>query len=144
MDEYFPCAGNENTGKCQNTHCQLRSHRMNDYHARRALGVRRLENGETEGLDPREMPRSLLEKIGHKPAPILAVIRAKCLDCSHNSSEVRKCTAVDCALWPYRMGTNPLRAERSAEQLAASKAAGERLAAIAAERRKVEDEHANA
>jgi hypothetical protein len=34
--------------------------------------------------------------------------RAKCLDCSGgNDAEVRKCTAVGCALWPLRMGLNP-------------------------------------
>lgn len=32
-------------------------------------------------------------------------IRAKCLDCCcGHSAEVRKCTATDCPLWPYRMG----------------------------------------
>lgn len=34
-------------------------------------------------------------------------IRAKCLDCSENSVEVRECTAVHCPLWPYRFGANP-------------------------------------
>ena len=102
------------------------------FHERRALGVRRLPNGETEGLDPREMPRSLLEEIGHRPTPLLRVIREKCLDCSHTASEVRRCTAVDCSLWPYRMGENPLRAERSEAQKAASLAAADRLRAMRA------------
>jgi hypothetical protein len=92
-----------------------------------ALGVRRLESGETEGLDPREMDRSLLETIGHSAKPLLRAIREKCLDCSHTAPEVRRCTAVDCALWPYRLGTNPFRAERSEAQKLASLAAAERL-----------------
>jgi hypothetical protein len=49
----------------------------------------------------------------HEPASLLRVIRAKCIDCSGGSeAEVRKCTAIACALWPYRMATNPFRAPR--------------------------------
>lgn len=33
-------------------------------------------------------------------------IRAKCLDCCcGNSAEVRRCHIADCALWPFRMGS---------------------------------------
>jgi hypothetical protein len=40
-------------------------------------------------------------------------IREKCLDCCcGNASEVRKCVALDCPLWPYRMGCNPFRKRR--------------------------------
>jgi hypothetical protein len=83
-----------------------------DYHTRRALGIVNFPSGETEGLDAREIPRTLLEELGHSQTPLLRVIRAKCLDCSQSASEVRRCTAVDCSLWPYRMGTNPFRAMR--------------------------------
>jgi hypothetical protein len=49
--------------------------------------------------------------------PILDVIRAKCLDCSAGQAdEVRKCVAVTCALWPYRMGSNPFRTVNLAEE----------------------------
>lgn len=35
-------------------------------------------------------------------------IRAKCLDCCcGHPSEVRSCTAVNCPLYPYRMGKRP-------------------------------------
>ena len=37
----------------------------------------------------------------------LRAIRAKCLDCSHTATEVRKCTAVSCSLWPLRMAAVP-------------------------------------
>jgi hypothetical protein len=97
------------------------------YHARRALGIVGSPSGETEGLEPHEMPRSLLAEIGHVQMPLLKVIRAKCLDCSQSTSEVRRCTAVDCALWPYRTGSNPFRAERSEAQKAAALQAGQRL-----------------
>lgn len=97
------------------------------YHARRALGVVKLPSGETEGIEPREISRSILDQIGHSQTPLLTVIRAKCLDCSQFASEVRRCTAVACSLWPYRMGTNPFRAERSVAQKAAAIQAGRRL-----------------
>ncbi len=41
----------------------------------------------------------------------LKAIRAKCLDCvCFQPSEVRKCPAKECPLWPFRMGRNPNRA----------------------------------
>ena len=46
-------------------------------------------------------------------AEILKTIRAKCLDCCvYQPSEVRLCTAADCALFPYRFGTDPSPARR--------------------------------
>lgn len=48
-----------------------------------------------------------LRGLGHPISPGRA-IRAKCLDCSGgNDAEVRKCVAVGCALWAFRMGSNP-------------------------------------
>lgn len=78
------------------------------------------ECGERIGRDPRTVSAEEYEKSGIASAPIMSVIRAKCLDCcSNDRSEVRKCTAVSCALWPYRMGSNPFRSrELSDEQRA--------------------------
>lgn len=46
-----------------------------------------------------------------KPPTPLKAIRAKCLDCvCFQPSEVRKCPAKECPLWPFRMGRNPNRA----------------------------------
>jgi hypothetical protein len=43
----------------------------------------------------------------------LKAIPEKCLDCCcGNAAEVRKCVAVDCALWPFRMSANPFRKKR--------------------------------
>jgi hypothetical protein len=87
---------------------------------------------ETEGKHPSDAaPAAMLEI--HKPLPILRVIREKCLDCCAGSeTEVRKCTAIKCALWPYRMASNPFRRrELSDEQREAS---AKRLAAARAER----------
>ena len=33
-----------------------------------------------------------------------------------SESEARKCTAIGCALWPYRMASNPFRAPREMTQ----------------------------
>lgn len=60
------------------------------------------------GRDPRDMSNEEFSRLKHKKMNPMKVIRAKCLDCCVGQpAEVRKCTAVDCALWPYRMGTNP-------------------------------------
>lgn len=49
--------------------------------------------------------------LGHEPMPVLKAIRAKCLDCSGGSpKEVADCLVRDCALFPFRLGTNPWRA----------------------------------
>ena len=40
-------------------------------------------------------------------------IRAKCIDCVCGQiSEVKACAAADCALHPFRMGSNPYRTKR--------------------------------
>ena len=40
--------------------------------------------------------------------PVLAAIRAKCLDCSGgNRAEVADCLVRSCPLWPFRSGANP-------------------------------------
>jgi hypothetical protein len=58
-----------------------------------------------------------LRGLGHAPMPVLRAIRAKCLDCSGGmQSEVRDCLVRDCALYPFRMGSNPWRAPATEEQ----------------------------
>lgn len=52
-------------------------------------------------------------------------IRFFCLDCCGDSaSAVKECTAKGCALYPFRLGTNPYRAKREMtdEQKEAAKA----------------------
>ena len=52
----------------------------------------------------------VLEKLGHGPRNPVKVMRRFCMECMGGSTaEVRRCTSVGCALWPYRMGTNPFR-----------------------------------
>lgn len=44
----------------------------------------------------------------------LKAIRKKCIDCSGGSkSEVKLCENIDCPLFPFRMGTDPNRKQRS-------------------------------
>jgi hypothetical protein len=76
------------------------------------------DEGELVGRDPREVPSETLS-LYHREKNPLKALRARCLDCCCGvSSEVRKCTAVNCPSWPFRMGVNPFREKRtlSAEQ----------------------------
>jgi hypothetical protein len=72
------------------------------------------DGGNLIGLDPRSIPVEKLRSLGGPTTPGEA-IRAKCIDCCGGQlSEVRKCVAVNCALWPYRMGVNPFHGRRDA------------------------------
>lgn len=69
--------------------------------------------GQAIGRDPREMVPEDLHALGHQRKPVLQALRERCIDCCAGSSqEVRYCTAVACAAWPFRMGTDPWRAKR--------------------------------
>ena len=66
--------------------------------------------GNKVGRDPRKMSLADLAACGHEPAPILRIVRQKCLDCCGGlPSEVRRCTAIACPLWAIRMSSNPFR-----------------------------------
>ena len=68
--------------------------------------------------------KATLLGMGFAPLPIIRAIRAKCLDCSGGShSEVAACLVTTCQLYPFRLGTNPWRAERSEAQQEASRRA---------------------
>ena len=55
---------------------------------------------------------SAAREAGHKPQSPLQAIREKCRDCScYQLNEIRACEAVKCALWPFRSGRHPWRAE---------------------------------
>ena len=63
------------------------------------------DGGQLIGRDPRSIPPE-----GWRDRPFvtgLDAIRAKCLDCALDPSEVRKCVQTDCPLWPLRMGSVP-------------------------------------
>lgn len=69
------------------------------------------DGGHLVGRDPRHVPLAQLRQLQHPETPSKA-IRAKCLDCSGgNEAEARKCVAVNCALWPMRMGVSPFHAK---------------------------------
>jgi hypothetical protein len=64
------------------------------------------------GRLPSDIPLRELRELAVTESPTKA-IRAKCVDCSgHNMAEVRKCVAIDCALWPFRMGHSPFRGKQ--------------------------------
>ena len=72
------------------------------------------DGGHLIGNDPRKVPLEDFPANLRGKSPAKA-IRAKCLDCSGGqASEVRKCVAIDCALWPFRMGVNPFHGRRAA------------------------------
>jgi len=71
-----------------------------------------IDSGELIGRRPEDVPSEILALKFRAQNPLKAV-REKCLDCCcGNATEVRKCVAVDCALWPFRTGTNPFRKRR--------------------------------
>jgi hypothetical protein len=81
------------------------------------------------GRDPRAVSRDELIAAGHKPMSPLKALRARCIDCcADQPSEVRLCTAVAWASWPFRMGANPWRKEATEAQREARRKAGARLA----------------
>jgi hypothetical protein len=97
-------------------------------------------SGEIEGKHPLDVDHAVMPEV-HQPMPILRVIREKCLDCCAGSeSEVRKCGAIKCALWPYRMASNPFRRREMTDDQ--REAAGKRLAAVRAGRRSASEQAA--
>jgi hypothetical protein len=70
------------------------------------------DEGELTGKHPGDGPPGFLS-LNFRAQNPLKPIREKCLDCCcGNAAEVRKCVAVDCPLWPFRMCTNPFRKKR--------------------------------
>jgi hypothetical protein len=70
------------------------------------------DEGELVGRDPREVPLPILSRY-HRESNPLKALQLRCLDCCcGNPNEVRKCTAVACPSWPFRMGVNPFREKR--------------------------------
>jgi hypothetical protein len=93
------------------------------------------DGGELIGRDPRKIPVEEFERAGIQSTMVggggLDVVRARCLDCcGEQESEVRKCVAVACVNWPYRLAANPFRKQNlSDEDREARRARGQALAA---------------
>lgn len=69
-----------------------------------------VDGGNLIGRNPHEISLAEIRQLEHVESPIKA-IRAKCIDCSGKSAaESRKCVAINCPLWPFRMGVNPFHA----------------------------------
>ena len=59
------------------------------------------------GKNPLLLGAGALVEAGLLKSTPLKAIRAHCRDCcGEQPSEVRKCVAIDCPLWPFRMGGN--------------------------------------
>jgi hypothetical protein len=70
-------------------------------------------DGTPQGRDPRKMGPADMEALGLERISRGDAVRAKCLDCMGSSpAEVRRCGDVTCALWPFRMGSDPFREKR--------------------------------
>ena len=85
---------------------------------RRRVLLRRSPNAEDEGefigRDPRKIPLADWRAAGVEASGVMQAIRPKCLDCvCHQPGEVRKCVAVTCPLWPFRMGTDVFHRKRT-------------------------------
>ena len=84
------------------------------------------------GRDPRKMETQELQELGHLPMSPLSALRSHCLDCCANSAdEVRKCVAVGCVSWPFRMGVNPWRSVSEGRREAGRRLAAKRAGKLA-------------
>ena len=90
---------------CRNIYNQVKAP-SNDDNLFLMVSPQESDGGDLVGVNPLFLAKETILELGHPTSPIKA-IRARCLDCSGgNSSEVRKCTATGCSLWPLRMGKN--------------------------------------
>ena len=64
------------------------------------------------GRDIRKMTPAEIDAAGLDRMSRGDAIRKKCLDCSLTGTEVRRCVSTNCALWPFRFGTDPFREKR--------------------------------
>ena len=60
---------------------------------------------------------SLNSRYSRSQSP-MAVMRRKCIDCCGGQlAEIEHCPIKQCALWPYRMGSNPLTNRRGGSRV---------------------------
>jgi hypothetical protein len=90
----------------------------------------RADGGHHVGRLPGTIELRELRDLGHPESPTRA-IRAKCIDCSGGSdTEARKCVAVGCPLWPFRMGSNPFRPVSDAQLASVARARAVKAAVL--------------
>ncbi len=71
-----------------------------------------LKLGETDLRRVTDAMHALMREVDRYPQKMgrRDAIRRKCIDCSGGKIvEVRRCEAVSCSLWPFRLGSNPYR-----------------------------------
>ena len=87
-------------------------HRKQVYFCDDALTSIKDQPVELAGQNPLLIGGKFLEEAGLRKRTPLQAIRAKCIDCCCGSlSEVRRCVAIDCTLWPHRMGKDGFRSK---------------------------------
>lgn len=63
------------------------------------------------GKDPSTLTKKEVEGLPG-PKSLTKAVREFCIECSGgNEAEARKCVAVTCQLWPFRMGKNVFRSK---------------------------------
>lgn len=63
------------------------------------------------GKHPEALSKEELENLPG-PRSLTKAVRAFCIECSGgNDREARKCVAITCQLWPFRMGMNVFRSK---------------------------------
>ena len=73
------------------------------------ISPHQIDDGHLVGKLPKEVPLEILQQKFSTQSPLKA-LRARCLECCCSEVvEVRKCTAISCPAWPFRMGINPFR-----------------------------------
>lgn len=83
-----------------------------------------IDGGERIGADPQTLTPADFDAANQPLRLPRDAIRAKCVDCCAGQlTEIRKCVAFACALWPHRMGEFPqaLAAGAMAQRRARSK-----------------------
>jgi len=93
-------------------------------------------DGRRQGRDPMAIPAEILSVSGHpvrRTSRLVSALgdvplvdglrryrdlRRQCLDCADGEADVRRCAAIDCPLWPYRLGKNPHNPRRGKDPFA--------------------------
>jgi hypothetical protein len=105
------CSAREKSGPSHRTRKEAPDRQATAAEIAVPLGLQRSpfasDGGELIGRDPNDITREEWKALRPVRMVGLRAMRAKCLDCAHTPGEVRRCVMLDCALWPFRMGSVP-------------------------------------
>ena len=83
---------------------RLASRKIYGGHDPRTVPVQDLLRMAKTPVDPNDQ---IMTRYQRRISSPLTAIRAMCINCAGGPGAVRSCEAVDCPLWPFRMGSNP-------------------------------------